>query len=527
MSAIFYKNLPYGIGGSGGSGTNVIANPQGTPTDNLNSIQISNVIYQVMGSGGGSTILTGFTKPTKSLGKNGDVYIVFDGTDPSYINPNYSDFGLDLTNWTYDYSDHFEIIYKLNGRQSGNWAPFIGTSGTNNPKLYAQYNTWGDLSLINMYYNGTFSGDRTIPIDSAYDYTNYYKFVGSANDFTFYKGPSLDSIETVAAHYTFAAATGSSEETVKMFRSVGGQVGTFDMNLYGVKVFNSNGDVIHDYVPIDDGLHDNIDDTDYVTTTTGHISHTNKVSGVSGVYYKYEGDWVLISNDSRYKEIELYSYSGDTRQTTMDLSDEITNYDAVGVYADWTYNNATFSIFNQILTSMFVDSSHYIGIGTEGRYQYLAKTGDSQFSIATGSGTSDSNSIIRKIVGLKFGSDSGGNTYKSDLLWDYVDDNSGNVLFGTYTVTLRNNIDNYNQIIIENASSSGDLVSSDWNSTNQIVLDVNAIKNSYNPGYFSHTSFDQRSSRWYIGGTTLQKTKDNQSNTNGLVKVYGIKFGGS
>ena len=48
--------------GNGGGGTTVIANPTGTPTDELNSIQIGNDIYEIAsgGSGGGS----GYTKTT-------------------------------------------------------------------------------------------------------------------------------------------------------------------------------------------------------------------------------------------------------------------------------------------------------------------------------------------------------------------------------------------------------------------------------------------------------------------------------
>ena len=36
-------------GSSGGGGTTVIANPQGTPTEKLKSIQIGNTIYSVSG----------------------------------------------------------------------------------------------------------------------------------------------------------------------------------------------------------------------------------------------------------------------------------------------------------------------------------------------------------------------------------------------------------------------------------------------------------------------------------------------
>lgn len=42
-------------GGGGGGGSSVVPNPQGTPTDTLNTIGIDDVIYDIAGSGGGGT----------------------------------------------------------------------------------------------------------------------------------------------------------------------------------------------------------------------------------------------------------------------------------------------------------------------------------------------------------------------------------------------------------------------------------------------------------------------------------------
>ena len=52
-----FMYVDYGEGGSGG-GTTVIANPTGTPTDQLDTVQIGDTIYEVAGggSGGGSTV---------------------------------------------------------------------------------------------------------------------------------------------------------------------------------------------------------------------------------------------------------------------------------------------------------------------------------------------------------------------------------------------------------------------------------------------------------------------------------------
>lgn len=50
MSGILYKDFPY-LGGGGG--TDVEANPTGTPTDELNTIRIGQDIYEIVGGGGG------------------------------------------------------------------------------------------------------------------------------------------------------------------------------------------------------------------------------------------------------------------------------------------------------------------------------------------------------------------------------------------------------------------------------------------------------------------------------------------
>lgn len=47
-------------GGGGGGGTTVIANPSGTPTADLNTVQIGQTIYDIPGGGGG----TGYTETT-------------------------------------------------------------------------------------------------------------------------------------------------------------------------------------------------------------------------------------------------------------------------------------------------------------------------------------------------------------------------------------------------------------------------------------------------------------------------------
>lgn len=119
---------------------------------------------------------------------------------------------------------------------------------------------------------------------------------------------------------------------------------------------------------------------------------------------------------------------------------------------------------------------------------------------------------------------SSGSSYTETLLWDYEEDNSGTIPYDPFTVTLRQSIDNFDEIMMENVSSSGDLTNNNWKSTVFFSFKVTGLKNAYFPNYIAYTSFSDRSSRYYISGTTFQKTINNARNTNGLVRVYGIKY---
>lgn len=119
----------------------------------------------------------------------------------------------------------------------------------------------------------------------------------------------------------------------------------------------------------------------------------------------------------------------------------------------------------------------------------------------------------------------GGGKYSITVLWDYTTDNNGTIPYDPFTATLHDNINNYDAIQMELVSIRDDLSTSDWNSSRfSEIISVDALNNSIKNNYFNYTSFDDRSSRWHIKDTTVQKTTTNLSKTNGLVRVYGIKF---
>lgn len=121
------------------------------------------------------------------------------------------------------------------------------------------------------------------------------------------------------------------------------------------------------------------------------------------------------------------------------------------------------------------------------------------------------------------GGGGGGGSYSYECIWDYVNDNSGTIPFGTYTFTLSKNINLFDDLLIVLKSSISD--SGSWNSSMQRYVNVYALNNNpMNANYVTLNSHGNRSSAFYIAGTTLNKYIDSESNTNGLVAVYGIKY---
>ena len=120
-----------------------------------------------------------------------------------------------------------------------------------------------------------------------------------------------------------------------------------------------------------------------------------------------------------------------------------------------------------------------------------------------------------------------GPSYRSAVLWDYTTDNDGTIPYEPFIGTLHDSINNYDAIQIEMVSYRDDLDTSDWNATMfSPIIPVYVLNNSLKNNYFNHTSFETRSTNWYIKDTTIQKVVTNLSDTNGLVRLYGIKFYG-
>lgn len=142
---------------------------------------------------------------------------------------------------------------------------------------------------------------------------------------------------------------------------------------------------------------------------------------------------------------------------------------------------------------------------------------------------SGTNNIINGNTYLDYfpeeGGGGGGGNYSVTVLWDYTTDNSGTIPYAPFIGTLNDNINNYDAIQLEMVSYEDDLDTSRWYATVfSPIIPVYALNNSFKNNYFIFTSFETRSTNWYIKDTTVQKVATNLSDTNGLVRVYGIKF---
>ncbi len=103
-----------------------------------------------------------------------------------------------------------------------------------------------------------------------------------------------------------------------------------------------------------------------------------------------------------YSETSLYTYTGSTRQTTLELSDDFTEYDAIEFTFGWNLGGYDFETVNVVPSSKIV-SGIFVNVGGEGRYNYISKgTSNSEIILATATGSWDGSSIIKEVRGIKY-----------------------------------------------------------------------------------------------------------------------------
>lgn len=127
-------------------------------------------------------------------------------------------------------------------------------------------------------------------------------------------------------------------------------------------------------------------------------------SGIKIADYSIDGEpgEIYIPNYPQYTESVLYTYSGTTRQTAFNLSDSITNYDALVFTFDWLYLGSILENVDIIPTSK-MEQNRFVQCGGEGRYNFVALgSDDTEIVLATITATWDGATIIREVRGIKY-----------------------------------------------------------------------------------------------------------------------------
>ena len=87
------------------------------------------------------------------------------------------------------------------------------------------------------------------------------------------------------------------------------------------------------------------------------------------------------------------------------------------------------------------------------------------------------------------GSNSGSGVTHTEL-WNYSVENAGTIKYGTtQDYTLRDNINNYDFILIENMSYSGDDTDTNWQATNHFIFSVEELNSNKYNNYINFTSY--------------------------------------
>lgn len=257
--------------------------------------------------------------------------------------------------------------------------------------------------------------------------------------------------------------------------------------------------------------------TSVVPNPQGEPTDTLNTIGIDGTIFDIAGSGGGGTGEgSFYKETTLWSGSD---SATMTLSESFKDYDAIMVVAKTAYNNTEYSMSSVWLTSYLsyhINDGMRFGLTGDSWYIYFSITDETTFA------KQDQYYLyISEIKGLKFG---GGKATRIDLLWDYVNDNSGNIYWSGNALTLNGDIRNYDEVVVEIVSAQGD-VSNQWKSSYQWRLLVDPLINSFEPSTFTICSYDQRSAKFQFTNTTLQKLLGSGSE-NGVIRVYGVTYGG-
>lgn len=217
-----------------------------------------------------------------------------------YIRTNNVALEIELSNYVYQTADRVIMVYKRESAPVSQWGLFISTRGErpNTANLLVQDNLYGGRRCMNFNHAGVWSGDGAYTYDSPQDTINYYKIDVDGSNIGLYKGADLQSITNRVINETLG--TTSTANTLPLVVTPAASSGSvLDISIFSIRIWR-DGNLIHDYVPIHAGFHDNVDNTEYVTTHTGYIDGP-VAAGVYTIVYNANGGTGTMPDQSVYE----------------------------------------------------------------------------------------------------------------------------------------------------------------------------------------------------------------------------------
>ena len=476
-------------------------------------------------TGNSSSIDYGINDPTG--GEDGDTYIQ---VAPPYVNANLQ--YANASTWVFDgFSDNKRTL-TMHGTASSQWEyVYFYLQGLT---IDTQYTLLFDAKFSDntTFYNGGWV--LGMCVNGTFNPVNYESQITNQAYVSFKRDTNKNSYTL-----TFTATSNSMYLWVQPTDVTDGVSSTLVISNFAVTTSGEREGIkalwINSSGTWQKGEFDNKDFTGATSSTDGiHGLVPAPLAGDENKYLCGDGTWKHINykdgTTNGYKRTNLFTSDTVVYNTTINLSDHMLNYDIIEIVYGFASTDKTHETI-WIDAEYFVNNFPYVNTTSNTHNHILLSPYDNGYTRVT-LGQGGDNTLcsyltnnynvtgIYEVNGITLG-----NKYTKTLLWDYQNDNSGVIPFNTYIKTLNEDINNYDVLLVELVSSKSDLTNVNWNSTIQWQINIDSLNNSYNSNYITFTTFGDRASRYYIKDTTFQCATCNITDTNGLVRVYGILYG--
>lgn len=172
--------------------------------------------------------------------------LVYGGEYPGELRTNYAASKFILSNWTVNYDDNFELKFKhINNPSAKNQWPVFLMDERGSADFLVQHNFYGGRKVINFGWHGKWAGDDAVSYETPYDYDNWYIIKKTGDLFEIYK----QNVNSAIASITLNGASVDAPlgHTAQLFEGTADKA--LDLYFYYLKVYDSNGNLIHNYLP--------------------------------------------------------------------------------------------------------------------------------------------------------------------------------------------------------------------------------------------------------------------------------------